>query len=635
MSEAPLPKKMKQTDIRTSLSCQRMNKVPKEEVEERPAKDQRQKAEEKTFKFRLNSETYSVACDASMTVLDALNTSQIFKKEKEKFTNRDKAVLIQISREMPRAAVKTDFPCCLIDDDEIIDVTFIKNDEDASNQRNITEKGQHSSRSNPKMFVTFCVAKKGGEKVNVLLKSEALRGRVEYVCVYAHKEETLKRALKRDGRFKKIIFKKHCALSEIGTESKHEMSHPVKHLNQKVFKVVVISNAILPESLEEWTSQVDPEPDIVSDAEVADGVDINQNPVNNKHKTKQDKNQGKSTGSSDKRPAPKVIPNTEEISKILRDQFKGLQEKLKERENLKNKSQVQNFYREEFDKSVEDFLEVKKVKRLTNLSNSVCQIRSDGSARGTGFLLFNRFVLTNAHVIGFPKMFDPAEFTAVFGYEDLDQNGTKHVQIKHLKFSFHGKDDKGNHLDYALLELNSADEISGCPELLHNYRNNSPNNKSQICIVGHPNGGVKKMDPCFVIGRENRQEAEHKHVSENVEFYHVISQQSLKEKWQFHENQIAYDSCFFHGSSGSPVFDADCKLIAIHTGGYVYPGEGKKTRSVMEYAYAMQPILDDIKAKARLQGNKEILDILEGNSNGSDESSNEEQPNQTDTPMEI
>lgn len=558
-----------------------MDKVPKEEVEERPAKDQRQEAEEKTFKFRLNSETYLVPCNTSMTVLDALNTSDVFQNEKANHTN--KAVLIQISREMPRAAVKTDFPCCLIDDDEIIDVTFIKNDEDASNQRNITEKRQHPSHSNPKMFATFCVAKKGGEKVNVLLKSKALRGRVEYVCVYAHKEETLKKALKRDGRFRKIIFKKHCALSEIGTECRHEMSHPVKHLNQKVFKVVVISNAIQPESLEEWNSQVKTEPDEALDAEVSEDVGTNQIPVNTDQEIKQDKNEGESTGSSAKRPAPKVIPNSEEILGILRDQFKGLQEKLKERENLKNKSQVQKFFKGEFAKSVENFLEVKKVKILADLSNSVCQIRVEGSPMGTGFLLFDRFILTNAHVVGpFALIIQEHPYvllqlqkpvTAVFNFEDHQSRVTE-LSIKgEICAAAVGSDSMGRHLDYALLELND-DQTVNVPPLIAFHSYAPPRAGSQICIVGHPGVGVKKLDPCFIIDWQNRR-------SDNP--FHIITPQ------YFEENKITYDSCMYGGSSGSPVFDEHCYLIGMHTGWFTH--ENRK----IECGYSLNPILENIK----------------------------------------
>ncbi|XP_065106128.1 serine protease FAM111A-like [Paramisgurnus dabryanus] len=586
--------------------------MAKEEVEERPAKDQRQKAEEKTFKFRLNSDTYSVACDASMTVLDALNTSQIFKKEKEKRTNKDKAVLIQRLKEMPRAAVKTDFPCCLIDDDEIIEVTFIKNDEGTSMQQNITEKGQHPSCSNPKMFVTFCVAKKGGEKVNVLLKSKALRVRVQYVCVYAHKGETLKRALKRDGRFRKIIFNKHCALSEFGTESKHEMSHPVKKLHRKVFKVVVLSNAIQPDSLEEWTS-VYTEPDVASDAQVADDVGINQISVNTEKEIKQDKK------STSKQPAPKVIPNSEEILGILRDQFKGLQEKLKERENLKNKSQVQNFFRGEFAKSVENFLEVKKVKILAKLSDSVCQIRVEGSPMGTGFLLFGRFILTNAHVIEpfasciqkQPDLFRLRKtVTAVFNFEDHQSRVTELSVNADIFAVALGRNSEDRHLDYALLELNN-DPPAHLPKLLYYHSFAPPRAGSQICIVGHPGEGVKKVDPCFFIGKKHEQEP----IDDQ---FQVITQKYLE---KVEENQIPYHTCFFNGSSGSPVFDEHCYLIGIHTGGFNHKDIFGKEQRVIEYAYSLKPILDDIKIQVEKKEESKrnyILQILEDHRDISD-----------------
>ncbi|XP_056602263.1 serine protease FAM111A-like isoform X2 [Triplophysa dalaica] len=600
------PKRMKQTEIRTSLShvgnSERMDKVPKKEVSNEVSKDQQQDKEEKSFKYRLNSEKYSVHCDPSMTVLDALNTSHVFKKEKEKTKNKDKQVLILTSKQqMPTAALKMDFPCCLIDNDVIIDVDFIKNDRSDSMKQN----KNLPLPSNPDMFVIFYIKKKGGDKIQLLLKSEALRKRVEYVCVYALKEDTLKIALKRDGRFKKIMFQKHCALYESGTESSHEMSQPVKHLDQKIFNVIVLSNTKQPDSLEDWTLPVKTEPDVASDVDVADDADTRQTPVNTEHETKHKKNPNNSTRPSARRSAPKEIPHSGEIRKLLLDQFTGLLQQLKQRENLRDNAQVKKFFREEYDKSVESFSEVKKVREIMRLCDSVCQIRRQGSSRGTGFLLFNGFILTNAHVI---EKCNASDITAVFGYEDLDQN-TKRVPIKDITCFFYGKDDEDNHLDYALLEFNSDDDMAKYPQLLDHYRQDTPDNRSEICIVGHPEGQVKKMDPCFVIGGDNRSEAADEHVSKNISFYHVMTQESLKQKWDFRKNQITYDSCFFHGSSGSPVFDADCKLIGIHTGGYVY--HENKTKSVMEYAYAMQPILDNIKAKCRVKGRTDIVNIFE------------------------
>uniref|UniRef100_A0A672LWL9 Serine protease n=1 Tax=Sinocyclocheilus grahami TaxID=75366 RepID=A0A672LWL9_SINGR len=489
----------------------------------------------------------------SMTVLEALNTSSVFRSEKDKNKNMQKEILIQRSKgAVPRAAVKTDFPCCLIERDETLEIEFIKDENSSTNQT--TADPSLLSKSKPETLVTFLVKKDGGQKVQCLLKSNALRSRVQYVCVYAFKGENVKTALKRDGRFNNVIFQKHCALSEFGSEM-HELSNPVDDLDGKAFQVVVLSDQNQPDSQDDLTF-------------------------------KQDGN----TTSMD--------PSTKQYT-------------LKKREKLKNKSEVQKFFREEYGKSVENFLEVKKVKQLMKLSDSVCQIRKGGTREGTGFLLFNRFILTNAHVIGiFTDLtkVNAEQFTAVFGYEDLDSKDSKCIPVKQLTDYFYGKDDKGRHLDYALLELD-VDKMAECPNLFDSYSPNAPIKKGQICIVGHPGEGVKKMDPCFIIERENRLEAAHKHASEHQHLIHVINEKCVEEKWDFsaYENQFTYDSCFFHGSSGSPVFDVDCNLIGIHTGGYKYKTKGDKTWSVMEYGFSMQPILDNIIAVARIKG---LLDII-------------------------
>ncbi|KAL0194100.1 hypothetical protein M9458_012396 [Cirrhinus mrigala] len=435
---------------------------------------------------------------------------------------------------------------------------------------------------------------------------------VDDVCVYALKADKLKDALWRDGRFITDIFKKHCVLSEFGSKIIHAMSSPVEHLHGKHFKIIVRSDDKQPDSQEDFLSGVSAEMNEASAADLKENVDPNQHPINTKQEETQKRNTMKSTNPSTS--SPEKIPDSEEILKMLRAQFKGLLETLKQRENLKNKSEIQKFFRAEYDKCVQSFLEVKKVKQLMRLSDSVCQIRVEGSARGTGFLLFDRFILTNAHVIG---EFDPftrklsKTFTAVFGYEDLEAKETKCVPVKeHVAAYYYGKINMDAYLDFALLELKDADETADCPGLLSRYIHGSPPNRGGICIMGHPGEGVKKMDPCFIIGKEHLQEAADKHISENVNFIHVMTQQSLAEKWEMHDNQIIYNSCFFHGSSGSPVFDEDCYLIGVHTGGYVYKGENSKIRSIMEYAYSMQPILESIITQAKESERSDILKLL-------------------------
>ncbi|KAL1273701.1 hypothetical protein QQF64_026515 [Cirrhinus molitorella] len=567
-----------------------------------------------------------------MTVLEALNTSHIFRNETKKTINLQKEILIKRSKgAIPGAAVKTDFPCCLIKTDEILEVDFIQKDEKSFTNQTTVNPSFHS-KSKPESLVTIWVKKKGGLKVKCLLNSKALRKNVSHVCVFGFKGENVKTALKRDGRFNNVIFRKHCGLYELGTDTNHELSIPVEDLDGKVFRVDVFSDKNQSDSQDDLTL-VKTEPNVASDADVAETVGSSQNSINTEQGKKQDGNTKDSTNPSTKRYATKPTVNVEEILGILRDQFPDLLKQLKQRKKLKNKSEVQKFFRAEYGKSVENFLQVKKVKQLMKLSDSVCQIRHGGSALGTGFLLFGRFVLTNAHVIGESTDVNAAQFTAVFGYEDLDSEDSERIPVKQLTAYFHGKDDRGRFLDYAFLELDGSDRIAEYPELLVCYRQNVPINKGQICIVGHPGEGVKKMDPCFIIERENRMEAAHKHASENEHLICVMNEVCLEQKWDFlaYENQITYDSCFFHGSSGSPVFDVDCNLIGIHSGGYKYKTEGQKTWSVMEYGFSMQPILDNIKAQARIKGLLDIVSVIEAYGNVSGTA---EQQNQSNIDME-
>uniref|UniRef100_W5LL09 Family with sequence similarity 111.2 n=1 Tax=Astyanax mexicanus TaxID=7994 RepID=W5LL09_ASTMX len=446
------------------------------------------------------------------------------------------ALVIQ-REQVPRGAVNTDFPCCLIDRNELLDISFIKPRESSSPAKKpvIT---RHSSEN----FCIFYIKTTGGKGITKLMKNPELKRAVEkgvdYVCVYAIREEKLRRALRRDGRFNPVIFRKHCTAS---LESNQEFSQESDAAKNE-------------EPVDASAGSPRPEPANPEDQESADAQQQKPQPTVD----------GKKGKESHKKIQAKEIPNTGEILKLLREQFGG--------------------------SGGASFSEVKRVKQLMELSNSVCQLRNEGSPLGTGFLLFDRFILTNAHVV---KKIDPFthklqhSVTAVFDFEDLDM-GKKLAVKESVVALYRGKDKMGQHLDFALLELAEDAKPPNCEELLKNY--SPPPIRGGICIIGHPDGGVKRMDPCFIIEKDHLEQAANKHLQENSEFLHVITQQCLAEKWEYHFTQISYDSCFFYGSSGSPVFDDNCQLIGVHTGGYAYP-QGKKTRSVMEYALPMLPIL--------------------------------------------
>lgn len=438
------------------------------------------------------------------------------------------------------------------------------------------------------------------------------------MCVYAVKGESVKAALKRDGRFNKVILRR-AALYEQETEDIVILSTLVDKLGGKQFQVTRQDGPYQTgsqDSSQEMNQEMNQESETATDekvkvSETPQATNTNQNSTS----TQEKKTQGEEKKCR-KYPDTQKIPNTQEILQLLREQHGDLLKTLKERENLKNNAEVKKFFREEYDKSAQSFTEVKRVKQLMRLSDSVCQIRSDGFARGTGFLLFSRFVLTNAHVVGdlihlTSKM--KHKLTAVFNYEDLNSGKVMALE-ENVVALLKGKDDMGNHLDFALLELNSDVKLD-LPELLMLY--SPPPTRGGVSIIGHPEGGVKRMDPCFIIAKEDRVQAAERYygMNQTLQVYHVITQQCLAEDEALRKSQILYDTCFFHGSSGSPVFDDHCNLIGVHTGGYVYKGQVKKTRSVMEYALPMFPILLHIYMQSYNSGKSDVVQHFESQNN--------------------
>uniref|UniRef100_A0AAZ3Q105 Serine protease n=1 Tax=Oncorhynchus tshawytscha TaxID=74940 RepID=A0AAZ3Q105_ONCTS len=343
-------------------------------------------------------------------------------------------------------------------------------------------------------LMTFCVETEGGQNIKTkAMKNPELRNKVKYVCVYGYKGERVKQALRRDGRFDKTVLKTGFVLSEPETSVDTEMSQLVDGLDGKSYQG----------------------------------------------------RKGEMLIVKVKRIGPALSPQKPTTTDTVKTQLQ---------ENLKKPSDVQQFLREEFGKKTQSFQEVKKVKRLIELSASVCQVRIEGNAQGTGFLLFEKLILTNAHVVH--QIYEPItnklqqSVTVTFDFEDLDER-TQQIPVSDP--------------DITLVEsASSATE-----------------------------GGVKKTDPCFIIQHGDRTQAVEKHVRENEEFLYVINNRYFEEKWDIGTHlprdteKITYDTCFFHGASGSPVFNEYCQLIAMHTAGYSYQGKRGKTQSVIEYAVGM------------------------------------------------
>ncbi|KAM9446322.1 serine protease FAM111A-like isoform 1-T3 [Clarias gariepinus] len=562
-----------------------------------------------TLRFIYKCETYTLTCNAPMTVQERLQKDSSFRAICKKEPNKE--VIIR-REEMPRAAVAPHFPCSLLNENERLDISFIRSDGNSG-----TVNTQKLTPLSPKKLLCFYIKTRGDKNIRVVMKnSELNKKNVDYVCVYAEKGEKVKSALMRDGRFHNVIFSKGAFTNE-ETSEKANFSTLVDHLDGKLFQIIVAPHR---KDSQDSSQEMSQEAETVKQEQSEDTETLQENP--NQESTSADNQQRKrkqketemrhEEKKSRKCLETKVIPNPQEILNLLRKQHSDLLKTLKERSSLKNNEEVKEFLRVEFSKSVQSFSEVKRVKQLMELSDSVCQIYTE-RLLGTGFLLFKRFVLTNAHVVGEYDTFQRKlnqKVTAVFGYEERFTENSLAIPVKENYVAlFHGTGNMGNNLDFALLELSTDVELPvGLPELLRRY--STPPPEGGVCVIGHPKGEVKQMDPCFIIAKKDIPlVAVEKYYADNpiLQKLNFIKDQCLAKDYEKCYCQIIYHSCFFGGSSGSPVFDENCKLIGIHTGGYKPKGSvEKQTPTVIEYAQPMFPILEQILIQCENHGAADV-----------------------------
>ncbi|XP_067111106.1 serine protease FAM111A-like [Osmerus mordax] len=249
--------------------------------------------------------------------------------------------------------------------------------------------------------------------------------------------------------------------------------------------------------------------------------------------------------------------------------------------------------------------------KLFKLSGSVCKINA--AKQGTGFLLFDGYIITNAHLLENDKTWHTddqilhCEVTAIFENENT---GTDHVPLKIKPVIINlqcGFDYRKRRIDFVILELEDHNfNVNG---LLCHY--GPQPNSGGVCIIGHPDGKVKTMDSTIIIGYEKREETLIKKKGKLIDTYFLMNDAQKNDADSIvsqKNNIVTYHTCLFHGASGSPVFDDLCQVIGIHTGGLPYA----KDKSYIEYAIPLRTILENFLLKMT-EGNKgEILPYNSG-----------------------
>ncbi|XP_030608854.1 protein FAM111A-like [Archocentrus centrarchus] len=558
-------------------------------------------------------DNYTINCDQPRTVLEAITALTAYKT---KIKCKDNNVIIKMGAGDNESVVATHFPCSCLGDDEVLTISCTKK---------VVENAKDIEEVLPKAYYSvFYIETKGGKNLTSahFFKNNKVE-KFKYVCVYGKIGITVEEALKRDGRFIDDLrdFELINNINNSKTECKDRIDDHVVG-NQK-FKIcrsrqneTETKNVTQKANLKQQKQQKPPNASTNSQhkTETSSVLAVaQQKGINVKNAMNSD--------------------NRDEIYKILRKQFPELKQWMESRFSGSSYKDALKLRKENFGKIQQSFSEVHRVKKLLELGKSVCKICVKAVSTGTGFVLFDTFILTNAHLFtGYfegKKLQQDIEVYAIFDYEEQEPEPETEI------FSFRAENrfiDFDAELDYAVLELNpegsqpnqqtEAKNITVPTGLLSKFGPLPPN--GEACIIGHPAGGVKQMDPTCIIETKNRGSAIDEHLLQYKEPLIIQLISDLIRK-QGIENILiggskagvsTYHTFMYHGASGSPVFDGLGKVFGLHTAGYVY-GFTKARESVIEYAHPLIVIFEKFVSNLKDSGNEELLkrvqEAAEGN----------------------
>ncbi|KAJ7344191.1 hypothetical protein JRQ81_000141 [Phrynocephalus forsythii] len=455
---------------------------------------------------------------------------------------------------------------------------------------------QYNSRKNCVLFYVAPTAKI--YETNKPLSREIIRCKQLLkencdLCIFAPQKETIRDALCNDGRFVPTLREEDWILME--KNKVISSSLPVKRMSNKNFCVHL--------------------------------------------KTKRPAMRGKSANtrqlplaSQEKQQKPHLYfnkkllafyPDLEEQSGIIKQFF----ENAKQQQQL---SDVFGVYKEVFGKEKKNSMLVKEMKLHAHRSKSVGYIEwgttvgKDGVA--TCFVLCGSYILTCHHVV-----------MMIVGEEtEEEQWALKISQLARVTFSYEGRHPEENDwfpleewfeisdrkLDFAVLKLKGNGNRNEIPAGLVQFSSAPPFN-GLIYIIGHPEGEAKSVDGCCVVSVfERQQECIRRLQQEREKECNCVNCGYEEGRYCIHmynprlpdiiynPDAVTYDTSFFRGSSGSPVFDRNGDLVALHAAGYLYGGKYKQ-RSIIEFGYLMKSILSNIENNHQSWYQSEIFPVLQ------------------------
>ena len=225
-----------------------------------------------------------------------------------------------------------------------------------------------------------------------------------------------------------------------------------------------------------------------------------------------------------------------------------------------------NFARSEVFKNASTSKPARLNETLASYMRSVGRIVC-GCVQGTCFLVAQELVISNYHVYRSIKDERNRQnlnlpITVLFDY--LHPGQTEHVVT--VEVDEERDSQIGNpYLDYKFLRLKQNESLRDRVPLGFLVRNWQLSD-GRVIILGYPEGKEMHEEVCVVVGYRAMQETIRKR-HELCSGVHMTNAQLLH-RTEKHQGCLPYDTSLFSGTSGSPVFEMNGNIVAMHTQGY-------------------------------------------------------------------